>query len=35
MLRIGGVKLFTDGGTCGNAAVSEETHPGAGQGELF
>jgi len=35
MLRIGGVKLFTDGGTCGNAAVSEETHPGAGQGNLF
>lgn len=35
MLRIGGVKLFADGGTCGFAAVTEETHPGAGQGELF
>jgi predicted amidohydrolase YtcJ len=35
MLRIGGVKLFTDGGTCGYGAVSEETHPGGGQGDLF
>lgn len=35
MLRIGGVKLFTDGGTCGNPAVTDETHPGAGQGDLF
>jgi predicted amidohydrolase YtcJ len=35
MLRIGGVKIFLDGGTCGYPAVSEETHPDAGQGDLF
>jgi predicted amidohydrolase YtcJ len=35
MLRIGGIKLFTDGGSCGAAAVSEETFTGTGQGDLF
>lgn len=34
MLRIGGVKLFTDGGTCGLPAVSEIIYPEYGQGEL-
>ncbi len=35
MLRIGGVKIFTDGGTCGKPALSYELQPGAGQGDLF
>ncbi len=35
MLRIGGVKIWADGGSCGYGAVSDETHPGAGQGDLF
>jgi len=35
MLRIGGVKLFLDGGTCGPAAVSEEVKAGEGMGNLF
>ncbi len=34
-LRIGGIKLFTDGGTCGRAAVSVERIPGQGLGNLF
>ncbi len=33
--RIGGIKLFTDGGTCGQAAVSVERVPGQGLGNLF
>lgn len=35
MLRIGGVKLFTDGGTCGDVALSYELTPGEGTGDLF
>jgi len=35
MLRINGIKIFSDGGTCGYPAVSRETHPGAGQGDLW
>ncbi len=35
MLRIGGVKIFTDGGTCKRPAVSYEVSPGAGLGDLF
>ncbi len=35
MLRIGGVKLFTDGGTCGAPALSYEVRPGEGLGDLF
>jgi len=35
MLRIGGVKLFTDGGTCGAPALSYELEPGEGVGDLF
>ena len=35
MLRIGGVKLFTDGGTCGRPALSYELGPGEGLGDLF
>jgi predicted amidohydrolase YtcJ len=35
MLRINGVKIFADGGTCGYPAVTSETHPGAGQGDLW
>lgn len=35
MLRIGGVKLFLDGGTCGPAAVSEVLHEAEGLGRLF
>ena len=35
MLRIGGVKLFTDGGTCGSPALSYELRPGEGLGDLF
>jgi predicted amidohydrolase YtcJ len=35
MLRIGGVKLFTDGGTCGAPALSYELVPGEGLGDLF
>jgi predicted amidohydrolase YtcJ len=35
MLRIGGVKLFTDGGSCGVPAVSQEVLSGLGQGDLF
>lgn len=35
MLRIGGVKLFLDGGTCGPAAVSEVLRQDEGLGTLF
>lgn len=35
MLRIGGVKLFLDGGTCGPAAVSEVLREDEGLGTLF
>jgi predicted amidohydrolase YtcJ len=35
MLRIGGVKLFTDGGSCGAPAVSFARPNGVGQGDLF
>lgn len=35
MLRIGGVKLFTDGGTCGAPALSYELAAGEGLGDLF
>lgn len=35
MLRIGGVKVFMDGGTCGPWAVSEETIAGVEPGPVF
>lgn len=35
MLRIGGVKLFADGGTCERPALSYELRPGEGLGDLF
>jgi predicted amidohydrolase YtcJ len=35
MLRIGGVKLFADGGTCERPALSYELCPGEGVGDLF
>ncbi len=35
MLRIGGVKIFADGGSCGAPAVSFEYPNGVGQGDLF
>jgi predicted amidohydrolase YtcJ len=35
MLRIGGVKIFSDGGSCGGPAVSFEYPNGVGQGDLF
>jgi predicted amidohydrolase YtcJ len=34
-LRIGGVKIFTDGGTCKRPALSYELQPGEGLGDLF
>ena len=34
-LRIGGVKIFTDGGTCERPALSYELEPGGGLGDLF
>jgi predicted amidohydrolase YtcJ len=34
MLRIGGVKLFTDGGSCGAPAFSYD-HPSSGYGDLW
>ncbi len=34
-LRINGIKLFADGGTCGSAAVSVERVQGNGLGDLF
>ena len=35
MLRIGGVKIFTDGGSCNRPALSYETSPGSGLGDLY
>lgn len=35
MLRIGGIKVFTDGGTCERPAVSYELRQGKGLGDLF
>ncbi|MCL4265682.1 MAG: amidohydrolase family protein [Anaerolineae bacterium] len=35
MLRVGGVKIFTDGGTCERPALSYELRPGEGLGDLF
>ena len=35
MLRIGGVKIFSDGGTCKKPAISYELTPGEGFGDLF
>lgn len=35
MLRIGGVKIFTDGGTCDAPALSYELNVGEGLGDLF
>ena len=34
MLRIGGVKIFADGGSCNRPALSYETSPGSGLGDL-
>lgn len=34
-LRIGGIKVFTDGGSCGRPAVSAEFRPGSGFGVLY
>jgi predicted amidohydrolase YtcJ len=34
-LRIGGLKAFADGGTCGELAASEDILPGYGMGEPF
>ena len=34
MLRIAGVKIFTDGGACGNVALSFELEPGSGTCDL-
>lgn len=35
LLRVGGVKIFIDGGTCGGPALSYELEPGDGMGDLF
>ena len=35
MLRINGVKIFTDGGSCGSVALSFELEPGWGTGDLW
>jgi len=35
MLRTGGVKIFSDGGTCEKPALSYELTPGEGLGDLF
>ena len=35
MLRIGGVKIFADGGSCNRPALSYETSPGSGLGDLY
>lgn len=35
MLRIGGVKIFADGGSCEGVALSYELIPGEGLGDLF
>jgi predicted amidohydrolase YtcJ len=35
MLRVNGVKIFTDGGACGGVALSFELEPGSGTGDLW
>ncbi len=35
MLRVNGVKIFTDGGSCGKVALSFELEPGWGTGDLW
>lgn len=35
MLRINGVKIFSDGGSCGKVALSFELEPGWGSGDLW
>jgi len=35
MLRVNGIKIFTDGGSCGRVALSFELTPGAGLGDLW
>jgi predicted amidohydrolase YtcJ len=35
MLRVDGVKVFSDGGTCRGVALSFELEPGGGYGDLF
>jgi len=35
MLRIGGIKIFADGGSCEGVALSYEVTPGEGLGDLF
>ena len=35
LLRIGGIKFFLDGGTCGPWALTQEITEGAGTGEVF
>ncbi len=35
MLRINGVKIFSDGGSCGRVALSFELEPGSGTGDLW
>ena len=35
MLRINGVKIFTDGGSCGRPALSFEIEKGGGRGDLW
>ncbi|MGH8614205.1 MAG: amidohydrolase family protein [Gammaproteobacteria bacterium] len=35
MLRVNGVKIFTDGGSCGHVALSFELTPGEGTGDLW
>ncbi|HUG75533.1 MAG TPA: discoidin domain-containing protein, partial [Acidimicrobiia bacterium] len=35
LLRIGGVKAFLDGGTCGEWATTEEIEPGGGASDVF
>jgi predicted amidohydrolase YtcJ len=35
MLRVNGVKIFADGGSCGRVALSFELEPGLGTGDLW
>jgi predicted amidohydrolase YtcJ len=35
MLRVGGIKVFTDGGSCGAPAVTFDYGNGVGQGDLY
>ncbi|UCG26099.1 MAG: amidohydrolase family protein [Chloroflexota bacterium] len=35
MLRVNGVKIFTDGGSCGKVALSFELESGSGMGDLW